>query len=124
MTTQLQSESPTPFQQILAPFCQFIAKIWFSLFFVAPASKFNQILITTNRRVSNQIQREFLFNNAIASQNFFSYSARLTISSNLLKPLLVRFPFNLVLRQIPNDTLKLICQHRRTNGVSLWNTDL
>jgi hypothetical protein len=67
------------------PFRHLIAEIWFSLSFSAIASKFSQLLITTAIRISNQFQREFLVNDAIASQEFSSASKHPLQKTNLLK---------------------------------------
>jgi hypothetical protein len=52
-------------------FHRFIAKTCILLFFLVLASKSGQLLITDKEKDKNQFQREFLFNGAIASQEFF-----------------------------------------------------
>jgi hypothetical protein len=76
----------------------FIAKIWFLLFFTVSASKFAKLLIMykimsplstwrgVGGEVTNRIQRENLFNDAIASQEYFSYSSHPLQKTNFLKP--------------------------------------
>jgi hypothetical protein len=67
-------------------FRYFIAKIWFLLFFTVSASKSRSLLITANAAHTNRIQRENLFNDAIASQEYFSYSSHPLQKTNFLKP--------------------------------------
>jgi hypothetical protein len=62
-----------------------IANLWFSLSFSVVASKSHFLLITTAIRISNQFQREFLVNDAIASQEFSSASKHPLQKTNLLK---------------------------------------
>jgi hypothetical protein len=92
MSPQIYSGFPTHFQQIFAPLCVVRAEICILLFFLASNSKFKQLLITHNeissnlqRRFTNQIQREFLFNNCIQSQNLFSASKCPRKKTNLFK---------------------------------------
>jgi hypothetical protein len=80
--------SPISFGMDSTAFCDFIAKIWFFLFFLAAASKSYQLLIVTNGKSSenpNHIQREFLFNNGIHSQNTLAASKLLPEKTNLYK---------------------------------------
>jgi hypothetical protein len=83
----------TAFQQIFASFCVFITDSCILLFFSKLASKFEQLLITTTTPATNQIQREFLFNNAIHSQNLFSASSYPLQKTNFYKPACCAFIF-------------------------------
>jgi hypothetical protein len=65
--------------------CVLITDLWFLLFFFALASKFQQLLITTYAINTNRIQREFLFNNCIQSQNTMSASKHLLQKTNFPK---------------------------------------
>jgi hypothetical protein len=78
---------PTPFQQIFAAFCVLMTDSYIFLFFCNLASKFQQLLIIANAADINRIQREFLFNNCIASQNYFSSLSQCRKNPNFLKPL-------------------------------------
>jgi hypothetical protein len=66
-------------------FCILMTEMCISLSFPNLASKFYLLLITTASRVSNQIQREFYSNDAIASQELFLYSTCFAKLTNLLK---------------------------------------
>jgi hypothetical protein len=56
--------------KVSTDFCSFITEICILLFFFASNSKITHLLITIYASDTNRIQREFLFNNAIHSQNF------------------------------------------------------
>jgi hypothetical protein len=88
----------TVFQQIFTTFCVLLAEICISLFFHVSASKLYTLLITDNDVNTNRIQREFLFNNAIASQKALLASNQKPPNSNLLKPWRLR---NFVVRALP-----------------------
>jgi hypothetical protein len=66
-------------------FQRFMADLWFSLFFHVSASKLCALLITGNALGTNQIQREFLFNNGIHSQNDSSASKPPRQKTNFFK---------------------------------------
>jgi hypothetical protein len=80
----------------------FMAKTCISLFFFASASKSEQSLITaytvktatcvTCAVKTNRIQREFLLNDAIASQEFSPASKHSRQKTNFLKQILVLLP--------------------------------
>jgi hypothetical protein len=93
--TMNATKNPTPFQQIFAAFCVFIADLCIFLFFLASASKFRQLLIRTICYFTNQLQREFHSNVAIATQKLFSYSALFAKLTNLFKPWRVYSPLSL-----------------------------
>jgi hypothetical protein len=75
----------TCFHQLFTAFCVFMTEIWFSLFFHVSNSKLQQLLITANAVNTNRIQREFLFNNCIQSQNLSSASKHPRQKTNFLK---------------------------------------
>jgi hypothetical protein len=69
-------------------FCVLLLDSCISLFFLAFASKKFQLLIAINHPFpenSNRIQREFLFNDAIASQKLFSCLRQCHEKTNLFK---------------------------------------
>jgi hypothetical protein len=69
-------------------FCVLLTKICISLFFLALASKNFRLLIAINYLFPenpNRIQREFLFNDAIASQKLFSCLRQCHEKTNLFK---------------------------------------
>jgi hypothetical protein len=73
---------------VTTDFCSFIAEICILLFFFASNSKLAQLLIIDNLLETNQIQREFLFNNCIQSQEFChaqKFPQNLPIFSNQFK---------------------------------------
>jgi hypothetical protein len=72
------------------PFHHFMAKICILLFFLVFASKFRQSLITDNAAITNQMQREFLFNNCIQSQEFFSRLSQHPKKTNFFKRTLIQ----------------------------------
>jgi hypothetical protein len=67
-------------------FRHFMTEICILLFFTVLASKSRSLLITANAAHTNRIQRENLFNDAIASQEYFSYSSHPLQKTNFLKP--------------------------------------
>jgi hypothetical protein len=80
------------FQQIFAPFCALMAKICISLFFRISASKPRLLLIINNAsegKKSNQIQRKFDSNVAIATFETVLASSHPRQKTNLFKPSLV-----------------------------------
>jgi hypothetical protein len=66
-------------------FQRFMADLWFSLFFHVSASKFIKTLIVNYASETNGMQREFLFNNGIHSQNDSSASSHPRQKTNLFK---------------------------------------
>jgi hypothetical protein len=66
-TKMRSSNYSTVFQQIFAAFCVLIAKICILLSFSVLASKFHDLLITTEALKTNRIQREFDSNVRIAT---------------------------------------------------------
>jgi hypothetical protein len=75
--------------------CAFIAKIWLFLSFFALASKFQFSLIINNPLQSknpNRIQRDFLFNNSIQSQNTISASSPPRQKTNVSQPCVFSAP--------------------------------
>jgi hypothetical protein len=85
MPPQIVSEFPTLFRQIFAAFCVLIAETYISLFFHFSASKLARLLITNTAIITNRIQREFLFNNCIQSQEFSSASKHSHQKTNFYK---------------------------------------
>jgi hypothetical protein len=95
MTSQIHSRGvqslcaadtfPTPFQHIFAAFCVLMANSCVFLFFLNLASKSRALLITDYTTDTNQFQREFDSNVAIATQELFSYSRFFAKLTNLLK---------------------------------------
>jgi hypothetical protein len=65
--------------------CVFIAKTCILLFFVVSASKSLSLLITAKAADTNRIQREFLFNNGILSQEYSSASKQSRQKTNFFK---------------------------------------
>jgi hypothetical protein len=65
--------------------CVLIAKTCILLFFVVSASKSLSLLITANAADTNRIQREFLFNNCILSQEYSSASKQSRQKTNFFK---------------------------------------
>jgi hypothetical protein len=119
MKPSLNSGFPTLFQQIFAFFCVLMTEIWFFLFSHNLASKLCSLLITIYIRflpslptslrvqwggvgggVTNRIQREFLFNDAIASQELVSYSRLFAKLTNLLKQFVLSSPLQVSLRTL------------------------
>jgi hypothetical protein len=81
--------SPQIVSSFATAFRRFIAEICISLFLWNRASKSHRLLITTTSSKiakSNQIQREFLFNNCIQSQNISSASKYSRQKTNFPKP--------------------------------------
>jgi sigma54-dependent transcription regulator len=77
MALGLNSKFMAEFQQSFAAFHILIADSCIFLCFLAAAPKLPSLLITTSSsksKNSNRIQREFLFNNGIQSQNLSSAS--------------------------------------------------
>ena len=74
----ITSQYPTDFHY-------FMAKTCILLFFLVSASKSRLLLITTTCTISNEIQREFLFNVAIATRDAFLASSHSRQNTNLLK---------------------------------------
>jgi hypothetical protein len=72
---------------MIAGLWHFIAKICIFLSFSVSASKSEQSLITAYATITNQFQREFLFNNCIQSQEFFSRLSQCPKKTNFFKPL-------------------------------------
>jgi hypothetical protein len=86
----------TAFQQNFAAFCTLMTEICISLFYFVSYSKSRTLLITGYAAETNRIQREFLFNNGIQSQNFFSSVSQCPLESNLLKPKRFQAPLSIV----------------------------
>jgi hypothetical protein len=85
----------THFQQIFAAFCVFVTEICILLFFLVSNLKLAQLLITTTSHFSNQIQREFLFNNCIQSYSPVPASSHLCQKN---KPFQTNFDSNVAIR--------------------------
>jgi hypothetical protein len=98
------------FQQIFAPFCVLLAEICIFLFFHISASKFQKLLITANAANTNQIQREFDSNVAIATFEFSLASKHLRQKTNLLKP------FSAPLLLLPLRSGATCCHFARSRG--------
>jgi hypothetical protein len=80
-----------------AYFHRFMAKICISLFFLVSASKPYPLLITDNSAHTNQIQRDFLFNNGIQSYSPIPASSHLRQKN---KPFQTNFDSNVAIRTI------------------------
>jgi hypothetical protein len=73
---------------------RFMTETCILLFFSMLASKSQQLLITDYATDTNRIQREFLFNNCIQSQNLFSASKLSRQKTNFPKPRRVKSPLS------------------------------
>jgi hypothetical protein len=100
MPQQSNGKLMAVFQQIFAAGCVLMTKICIFLFFSNLASKFSELLIRTICFFTNRIQREFLFNVAIATSGDFlaskhprqktNFSKRGVGNTNLFKRTLIQ----------------------------------
>jgi hypothetical protein len=86
MNTISTKRSSTIFGMDSTTFHHFIAKTCIFLFFFVSNSKLAQLLIIDYAVKTNQIQREFHSNVAIATQKLFSRLSTYSKRSNLFKP--------------------------------------